>query len=176
MAPISTAGDVVRHIAAECVFVDERGGVGNRLEPAAAIEKQYAAFPARGPAYAKTRTSMIAMILKLPCSRSILCGGNGGFREGPGRTNEVPIVHKLPPNRRERRAAAECLGAATFRRRFAADLLQVQQTGGVPVQFAIAELGAISAPHRSGKKMHHLQVKVGHYGVFHGRRWQTETY
>jgi poly(3-hydroxybutyrate) depolymerase len=26
------------------------------------------------------------------------------------------------------------------------------------------------------KKMQHLQPKVGHYGVFHGRRWQTETY
>jgi poly(3-hydroxybutyrate) depolymerase len=26
------------------------------------------------------------------------------------------------------------------------------------------------------KKVHHLQPKVGHYGVFHGRRWQTETY
>jgi poly(3-hydroxybutyrate) depolymerase len=26
------------------------------------------------------------------------------------------------------------------------------------------------------KKAHHLQPKVGHYGVFHGRRWQTETY
>jgi poly(3-hydroxybutyrate) depolymerase len=26
------------------------------------------------------------------------------------------------------------------------------------------------------KKAHHLQLNVGHYGVFHGRRWQTETY
>jgi poly(3-hydroxybutyrate) depolymerase len=26
------------------------------------------------------------------------------------------------------------------------------------------------------KKTHHLQLKVGHYGVFHGRRWQAETY
>jgi poly(3-hydroxybutyrate) depolymerase len=26
------------------------------------------------------------------------------------------------------------------------------------------------------KKLHHLQPEVGHYGVFHGRRWQTETY
>jgi poly(3-hydroxybutyrate) depolymerase len=26
------------------------------------------------------------------------------------------------------------------------------------------------------KKSHHLQPKVGHYGVFHGRRWETETY
>jgi poly(3-hydroxybutyrate) depolymerase len=26
------------------------------------------------------------------------------------------------------------------------------------------------------KKTQHLQLNVGHYGVFHGRRWQTETY
>jgi len=26
------------------------------------------------------------------------------------------------------------------------------------------------------KKAQHLQLNVGHYGVFHGRRWQTETY
>jgi poly(3-hydroxybutyrate) depolymerase len=26
------------------------------------------------------------------------------------------------------------------------------------------------------KKTHHLQLKVGHYGVFHGRRWQSEIY
>ncbi|HZT87607.1 MAG TPA: polyhydroxyalkanoate depolymerase [Stellaceae bacterium] len=28
----------------------------------------------------------------------------------------------------------------------------------------------------SAKKRHHLQPKVGHYGVFNGRRWETETY
>jgi poly(3-hydroxybutyrate) depolymerase len=28
----------------------------------------------------------------------------------------------------------------------------------------------------AAKKFHHLQPKVGHYGVFHGRRWQSETY
>jgi hypothetical protein len=37
MAPILTAEDVVRRIAGECVYVDDRGGVGIRLEPAAAI-------------------------------------------------------------------------------------------------------------------------------------------
>jgi hypothetical protein len=36
MASILTAEDVVRRIAAECAYVDERGGVGMRLEPAAA--------------------------------------------------------------------------------------------------------------------------------------------
>ena len=38
MAPILTAEDVVRRIAAEC---DERGRVGIRLEPAAAIVLRY---------------------------------------------------------------------------------------------------------------------------------------
>jgi len=26
------------------------------------------------------------------------------------------------------------------------------------------------------KHAHHLQANVGHYGVFHGRRWQNEIY
>jgi hypothetical protein len=41
MAPILTAEEVVRRVAAECAYVDERGGVGIRLEPAAAIVRQY---------------------------------------------------------------------------------------------------------------------------------------
>ena len=41
MAPVLTAEDVVRRIAAECAFVDERGGVGIRLAPAAAIVRRY---------------------------------------------------------------------------------------------------------------------------------------
>ena len=41
MAPILTAEDVVRRIAVECAYVDDRGGVGIRLEPAAAIVWQY---------------------------------------------------------------------------------------------------------------------------------------
>jgi len=41
MAPIFTPEDVVKRIAAECAFVDERGAVGIRLEPAAAIVRQY---------------------------------------------------------------------------------------------------------------------------------------
>jgi hypothetical protein len=36
-----TAEDVVKRIAAECAFVDERGGVGIRLRPAAALVRQY---------------------------------------------------------------------------------------------------------------------------------------
>jgi hypothetical protein len=41
MAAILTPEDVVRRIAAECAYVDERGGVGIRLELAAAIVRQY---------------------------------------------------------------------------------------------------------------------------------------
>jgi hypothetical protein len=41
MAPILTPEDVVRRIAAECIVVDDRGAVGIRLEPAAAIVRQY---------------------------------------------------------------------------------------------------------------------------------------
>ena len=41
MPPVLTAEDVVRRIATECAFVDDRGGVGIRLEPAAAIVRQY---------------------------------------------------------------------------------------------------------------------------------------
>jgi hypothetical protein len=41
MAPILTPEDVVGRIAAECTFVDERGAVGIRLRPAAAIVRQY---------------------------------------------------------------------------------------------------------------------------------------
>jgi hypothetical protein len=40
MAPIVTREDVVTRIAAECTFVDDRGAVGVRLEPAAAIARR----------------------------------------------------------------------------------------------------------------------------------------
>jgi len=41
MAAILSPEDVVRRIAAECTYVDERRAVGIRLEPAAAIVCQY---------------------------------------------------------------------------------------------------------------------------------------
>lgn len=41
VAPILTPEDVVRRIADECTFIDERGAVGIRLKPAAAIVRQY---------------------------------------------------------------------------------------------------------------------------------------
>jgi hypothetical protein len=57
VAALLTAEDVVRQIAAECSYVDEQGGVGIRLRPAAAIVRQYGdqyrlarpAAPARRP-------------------------------------------------------------------------------------------------------------------------------
>jgi hypothetical protein len=41
MAPILIPEEVVRRIAAEWAFVDDRGAVGIRLKPAAAIVRQY---------------------------------------------------------------------------------------------------------------------------------------
>jgi len=55
MAPILTAEDVVRRIAAECAYVDERGGVGIRLEPAAEIVRQYGEQFRRAPRRRQTQ-------------------------------------------------------------------------------------------------------------------------
>jgi len=52
-----TAEDVVRRIAAECAYVEEHGGVGIRLEPAAAIVRQYGEQFRRPPQRKKTRRS-----------------------------------------------------------------------------------------------------------------------
>jgi hypothetical protein len=64
-----TAEDVIKRIAAECAYIDERGGVGIRLQPAAAIVREYGeqfrvaqlarpapATPARRPRRAKAPT------------------------------------------------------------------------------------------------------------------------
>jgi hypothetical protein len=55
MAPILTAEDVVRRIAGECAYVDDRGGVGIRLEPAAAIVRRYGEQFRRPPRRKQTR-------------------------------------------------------------------------------------------------------------------------
>jgi hypothetical protein len=57
MAPILTAEDVVRRIAAECAFVDERGGVGIRVKSAAAIVRQYGEQFRRSPRRKQTHRS-----------------------------------------------------------------------------------------------------------------------
>ena len=63
MAAILTAEDVVRRIAAECVFVDERGGLGIRLEPAAAIVRQYGEQFRRAPRWKPRRTAKAPPLL-----------------------------------------------------------------------------------------------------------------
>jgi hypothetical protein len=57
MAPILTAEDVVRRIASECTYVDDRGGVGIRLEPAAGIVRQYGEQFRRQARQRRTRRS-----------------------------------------------------------------------------------------------------------------------
>jgi hypothetical protein len=56
MAAVLTAEDVVRRIAAECAYVDERGGVGIRPEPAAAIVQRYGEQFRRPPRNKKARS------------------------------------------------------------------------------------------------------------------------
>jgi hypothetical protein len=55
MPSILTAEDVVRRIAAECAFVDEHGGMGIRLRPAAAIVRRYGEQFRRPPRRKPTR-------------------------------------------------------------------------------------------------------------------------
>jgi poly(3-hydroxybutyrate) depolymerase len=43
-----------------------------------------------------------------------------------------------------------------------------------PGQTAAAQRLCRNLP--ESKKLHHLQPRVGHYGVFNGRRWRTEAY
>jgi hypothetical protein len=63
MAPTLTPEDVVRRIASECAYIDERGGVGIRLEPAAAIVRQYGEQFRRQPRREQTRRPRPAPLL-----------------------------------------------------------------------------------------------------------------
>jgi hypothetical protein len=63
MAAILTAEDVVRRIATECAYVDERGGVGIWLDPAAAIVRQYGEQFRRAPRRKKARSPKQAPLL-----------------------------------------------------------------------------------------------------------------
>jgi hypothetical protein len=64
MASILTPEDVVRRIAAECAFIDERGAVGIRLKPArrnrAPVRR---AIPAAAPAKAKPPAKAAAVVV-----------------------------------------------------------------------------------------------------------------
>jgi len=63
MAAILTAEDVVRRIAVECVYIDERGGVGTRLEPATPIVWRYGEQFRRASRCRRTRSAKSS-----PCS------------------------------------------------------------------------------------------------------------
>jgi hypothetical protein len=86
MPPILTAEDVVKRIAAECAFVDERGAVGIPLERAAACDSTAINFGC-GDAnrYASRRNHS-------PCYESrqrfsIICFANGNpLTDRPGTT------------------------------------------------------------------------------------------
>ena len=68
--PILTAEDVVKRIAAECAFIDERGGVGIRLRPAAALVRQYGEQFRRAPRQRRPRPPIryrnVIAVLKNP--------------------------------------------------------------------------------------------------------------
>jgi hypothetical protein len=63
MAPVLTAEDVIRRIAAECAYVDARGGVGIRVGPAAAIVRQYGAIPSAAASAPASVTETAAPVL-----------------------------------------------------------------------------------------------------------------
>ena len=63
MPPVLTAEDVVRRIAAECTFIDERGRVGIRLEPATAIVQQHGEQFRRPPRRKQARRQPKAALL-----------------------------------------------------------------------------------------------------------------
>jgi hypothetical protein len=89
MPGILTAEDVVRRIAAECAYVDERGGVGIRLEPAAAIVRQYGEQFRRVP----RRHVGSGRRNHLPCSERSLarCNAKPLNRLGPGKSSKVLV-------------------------------------------------------------------------------------
>jgi hypothetical protein len=60
LRPILTAEDVVRRIATECAFVDERGSVGIRLKPAIAIVGEYGEQCRKEPPIRRRRPAALA--------------------------------------------------------------------------------------------------------------------
>ena len=77
-----------------------------------------------------------------------------------------------------RSAASNCAAARSTRRRSRrprSSPSRARRT--ISARSARPSPRTISAPtSRTGKKAHHLQPRVGHYGVFNGRRWREEIY
>jgi hypothetical protein len=82
--PSLTAEDVVRRIAAECAFVDDRGSVGIRLRPAIALVRRYGEQFREGPP--KPRQPRRPPATGTARQPSLLLPAIGGRRkpEGPG--------------------------------------------------------------------------------------------
>jgi hypothetical protein len=71
-----TAEEVVKRIAADCAFVDERGGVGIRLQPATAIVRQYGEqFREGPPARQPRRPAATARAARQPALLFPVAGG-----------------------------------------------------------------------------------------------------
>jgi hypothetical protein len=93
--PILTPEDIVHRIAAECAYVDERGGVGIRPEPAAAIVRRYGGQFRRAPRRERMRRS----------ARVVSAGLNFFLNGGGSRQAEVSGSAKNSQLSRCRRTA-----------------------------------------------------------------------
>jgi hypothetical protein len=102
MAPILTAEDVVKRIAAECAFVDERGAVGIRLKPAAAIVRLYGEqfrVPRRGNARRALKRQSCCDPSDGPLPFSLPAQHiDGGYPQNPGVTR-LKTAPAPPPTR-----------------------------------------------------------------------------
>jgi poly(3-hydroxybutyrate) depolymerase len=119
-----------------------------------------------------------------------LAEGDGGAAATRAFYDEYSTVMDLPADfylqTVERVFQRQDLAHGRFRvRGELADPGAVEQTALMTVEGErddICAVGQTAAAHRlcrnlaPAKQLHHLQPQVGHYGVFHGRRWQNETY
>jgi|SRR6516165_3189854 hypothetical protein len=80
--PILTAEDVVRRIAAECAFVDERGGVGIRLKPAIAIVREYGEQFRKAPPTRRPRQPAAAAPARQPALLLPVSGARAAPKPG----------------------------------------------------------------------------------------------
>jgi hypothetical protein len=80
--PILTVEDVVRRIAAECAFVDERGSVGIRLKPAIAIVRRYGEQFRKEPPTRRPRQSAAAAPAPQPALLLPISGARAAPKPG----------------------------------------------------------------------------------------------